>query len=164
MIKIIQMKTNYLLPYRFKKIGWMLLIPSFLLGLYTVISDWQPSFFDVTVPGIFIDEIFGIKKFMGLVENNVLNELLGILFILGGIFVAFSKEKDEDELISSIRLQSLVWATYWNYGILILAFIFLYDLSFFWIMIFNMFTILIFFIVKFNWSLAKLRKSVLYEE
>jgi hypothetical protein len=87
-----------------------------------------------------------------------------VLIILSGLVVAFSKEKLEDELISSIRLKSLVWATYVNYGVLLLAFIFVYDLSFLWIMIFNMFTILVFFIIRFNWQLRKLHNTVSNEE
>jgi hypothetical protein len=58
----------------------------------------------------------------------------------------------------------LVWATYVNYGVLLLAFIFVYDLSFLWIMIFNMFTILAFFIIRFNWQLYKLHNTVSNEE
>jgi hypothetical protein len=114
--------------------------------------------------GIFIDEIVGTKKYFGIISNNVLNEILGVLVIISGLMVAFSKEKNEDEFISKIRLQSLVWATYWNYGILILAFLFVYDLSFLWVMIINMYTIIIFFIIKFNWSLVNLNKTLTYEE
>lgn len=159
-----KMKTNYLLPHRFKKVGWLLFIPSAILGLFMLIYDWTPDFLNVNVFGIFIDEIVGTKKYFGFVSNNILNEILGVLVIISGLMIAFSKERIEDELISKIRLQSLVWATYWNYGILILAFLFVYDFSFFWVMIFNMYTVLIFFIIKFNWSLMNLNKALTYEE
>ena len=162
--KINKMKTNYLLPHRFKKVGWLLFIPSAILGLLTLIYDWTPEFLNVNVFGIFIDEIVGTKKYFGFVSNNILNEILGVLVIISGLMIAFSKERMEDELISKIRLQSLVWATYWNYGILVLAFLFVYDLSFLWVMIFNMYTVLIFFIIKFNWSLINLNKALTYEE
>ncbi len=112
----------------------------------------------------FIDEIIGTTKPFGFISNNILNEILGVLAIISGLMIAFSKERVEDELISKIRLQSLVWATYWNYGILVLAFLFVFDLSFFWVMIFNMYTVLIFFIIKFNWSLVNLNKGLTYEE
>ena len=158
------METNYLLPYRFKKIGWLLFIPSAILGLLTLIYDWTPDFLNVNVFGIFIDEIIGTTKPFGFISNNILNEILGVLAIISGLMIAFSKERVEDELISKIRLQSLVWATYWNYGILVLAFLFVFDLSFFWVMIFNMYTVLIFFIIKFNWSLVNLNKGLTYEE
>ncbi|MCP4977912.1 MAG: hypothetical protein GY931_17320 [Maribacter sp.] len=158
------MNTNYLLPHRFKKIGWLFFIPSAILGLFTIVYDWAPDILDVKVFGIFIEEIVGTKKYFGFIANNILNEILGVIVIISGLMVAFSKEKIEDEFISKIRLQSLVWATYWNYGILVLAFLFVYDFSFLWVMIFNMYTVIIFFIIKFNWSLAKLNKTLTYEE
>lgn len=158
------MNTNYLFPHRYKKWGWMVLIPAAILGFLTVFNDYSPAFLDLPVFAIAVDEIFGERKYFGFIDNNILNEILGVLIILSGLVVAFSKEKLEDELISSIRLKSLVWATYVNYGVLLLAFIFVYDLSFLWIMIFNMFTILAFFIIRFNWQLYKLHNTVSNEE
>lgn len=158
------MNTNYLFPHRYKKWGWMVLIPAAILGFLTVLNDYSPAFLDLPVFAIAVDEIFGERKYFGFIDNNILNEILGVLIILSGLVVAFSKEKLEDELISSIRLKSLVWATYVNYGVLLLAFIFVYDLSFLWIMIVNMFTILAFFIIRFNWQLRKLHNTVSNEE
>jgi len=152
------MKLNYLFPSKYKKIGWIIFFPTLIFGLITVITDFEPEFLDVKVFGVFIDEIFVEKKFLRIINNNILNEILGLFMITGSILVAFSKEVDEDEFISKIRLESLVWATYMNYGILFLAFIFVYDFSFLWVMIFNMFTILIFFIIRFNWQIRRFRK------
>ena len=101
----------------------------------------------------------GEKQFFGMTENNILNEIMGALIIVSGLLVAFSKEKVEDEYIAKTRLESLVWATYLNYGILLIALLFVYDLSFFWVMIFNMFTLLLFFIVRFNYQVYKLKSQ-----
>lgn len=158
------MKLNYLFPNKYKKIGWLILIPSAFIGLITIILDFEPNYLDLNVPAIFIDEVFGEKHFIGIVNNNVLNEILGVLIILSSLLVAFSKEKLEDEYISKIRLESLVWAVYFNYAILLISFLFIFDLSFLWVMIFNMFTILLFFIIRFNWQISKLKKSANYEE
>ena len=158
------MKLNYLFPNRFKKIGLIILIPSLILGLITLITDLEPTFLDLNVPAIFVNDIFGDQEFLGFTENNILNEICGALLITSLILVAFSKEKQEDELIAKIRLESLVWATYLNYGILLFAMLFVYELSFLWVMIFNMFTILMFFIIRFNWQVIKLNKSLSYEE
>jgi hypothetical protein len=95
------------------------------------------------------------------VHNNLLNEITGLLIITSAFLVAFSKEKQEDEFISKIRLESLVWAVYLNYAILIIALLFIYDMSFMWVIIFNMFTILFFFIARFNWEVYKLKKSLI---
>lgn len=158
------MKKNYLFPHKYKKIGWFILVPSAIIGLLTLIYEYEPSFLDFDVPAIFIGGVKGNKKIFGMVHNNILNEILGILVIISSLFVVFSKEKVEDEFIEKIRLESLVWAVYVNYGILLLAFLFIYDFSFLWVMIFNMFTILLFFIIRFNWQISKLKKSTNYEE
>ena len=158
------MKMKYLFPDRYKKIGWLIFVPTLLISIYAVVTDWEPGWLDTDVLAIFVDPILGEDKLIDIIHNNILNELLGVLLILSSLLVAFSKEKDEDEMISKIRLESLVWATYFNYAILILALILVYDVSFYWVMLFNMFTILFFFIVRFNWAIAKFRKSVSYEE
>jgi len=158
------MKLNYLFPHRFKRIGLMILVPFVLLGLYVVNNDIEPEVFDLNVPAIFVDEIIGEQFVFGMTENNVLNEIIGTILILSFLMVAFSKEKQEDELIAKIRLESLVWATYVNYAVLFVAMLFVYGMSFLWVMIFNMFTILLFFIIRFNWQVRKLNKFIGHEE
>ena len=159
------MKLNFLFPNKFKRIGWLTLIPSVIIGLLTLIYEYEPSFLDFNVPAIFVDELFSVnKKTFRMVTNNILNEILGVLIIISTFLVAFSKEKSEDEYISKIRFESLAWAVYFNYAILILTLLFIYDFAFLWVMVFNMFTVLLFFIVRFNWQISKLKKSASYEE
>jgi hypothetical protein len=159
------MKLNFLFPNKFKRIGWFTLIPSAIIGLSTLIYEYEPSFLDFNVPAIFVDELFSVnKKTFRMVTNNIINEILGVLIIISTFFVAFSKEKSEDEYISKIRFDSLAWAVYFNYAILILTVLFIYDFAFLWVMVFNMFTVLLFFIVRFNWQISKLKKSASYEE
>lgn len=160
------MKLNFLFPNKFKKVGWLILIPSSIIGLVTLISAYEPSFLDFNIPAIFVDELTlsDNQRLFGIVNNNILNDILGILIIVSSLFVAFSKEKSEDEYISKIRLESLVWAVYVNYAILLFSFLFIFDFSFLYVMIFNMFTVLLFFIIRFNWQISKLKKSAGYEE
>ena len=158
------MKFNYLFPSKYKKVGWLLLIPSAILGLLILIFEYEPGFLSINVPAILTNNFMGEKQIIGLIQNNVLDEILGILVIVSSLLVAFSKEKSEDEYISKIRLESLVWAVYFNYGILLFSFLFIFDMSFPWVMIFNMFTLLLFFIVRFNWQISKLQKSTSNEE
>lgn len=158
------MKINYLFPSKYKKVGWFILLPTLIFGMYTVVFDYEPAFLDIDVFAIFVDSFMGDVKNFGFVNNNILNEILGVLMIVSSILVAFSKEIDEDEFISKIRLESLVWATYVNYIILLIAFLLVYDFSFFWVMVFNMFTILIFFIIRFNIQIRKFKKSVINEK
>lgn len=158
------MKLNYLFPHAYKRIGLTLLIPLMITGWFVINFDVEPEFLDFKVPAIFVDEIFGEKFMFGLTENNVLNEIIGVALIVCFLMVAFSKEKQEDELIEKIRLDSLVWATYANYTVLLFSILFVYGISFLWVMICNMFTILLFFIIRFNWQVKVLNKNMGHEE
>lgn len=163
-LKTIIMKTNYLFPNRYKKLGWLLFIPGIILGIVFLIYQSDISLFNIKVFAIAEEAIFNDTTFFSISENNVLDEISSILIIIGALLIAFSKEKSEDEFISKIRLESLVWATYINYAILILAIIFVYDMTFFWVLVFNMFTLLVFFLVRFNWALYKSKNQINDEE
>ena len=78
---------------------------------------------------------------------------------MGGMFVAFAKQKTEDEFIMKLRLLSFQWAILINYSLLLLCFIFIYDLSFLSVMVYNMFTVLILFIFRFHYLLYKFNDS-----
>jgi membrane protease YdiL (CAAX protease family) len=158
------MKTDFLLPHKWKKAGWIIFIPAFVFGLIITITDYEPAMLDVPVLAFITDGVLGDWNFFNIYQNNIVDEILAILLILSAMVVVFSREKEEDELISRIRLESLAWAMYVNFGILLLAFVFVYDMAFFWVMTFNMFTPLIITMVRFNWLVAKLRKDVGHEE
>lgn len=146
------MKQNFLLPKVFKKIGWLLFILGILFGIVFLILEDEIHFLDLPVFAIANEEVLSTTVFFSVVKNNVFDELIGLLLIAGGLFIAFSKEETEDEFIAKIRLESLVWATYFNYAILMLSVIFVYGMSFFGVLVFNMFTLLLFFIIRFNWA------------
>ncbi|MEC8738890.1 MAG: hypothetical protein VXX63_03340 [Bacteroidota bacterium] len=154
------MKFNYLFPYKYKKPGWALFILGFLLGLLSISYLRENSLFNCKVFAFFGEELFGGKYFFSIITNNILDELACIFLIFGAFFIAFSKENSEDEFISKIRLESLVWSTYMSYGVLLLAVIFVYGIPFFWVLAFNMFTLLTFFIVRFKWAVVKFKKQI----
>ena len=159
-LKLLIMKTNYLFPYNFKKIGWILFIPGVILAVIYFLIDTEPNFLDFKVFSIADEQVMGASAFFKVTKTNILDEMIGLLLIVGSIFIALSKQKHEDEFISKIRLESLVWATYLNYSILLFAIIFIYSMSFFWVLVGNMFTLLIFFTIRFNWVLYKSKKLV----
>lgn len=159
------MKTNYLFPNRFKKIGWFLFIPGILLGILYLFFEFDDAIlFNIKVFAIAEEGILSDVIFFSISENNVLDEIISTLLITGAILIAFSKEKYDDEFISKIRLESLAWATYVNYAILVLAIIFVYDMAFYWVLVFNLFTLLVFFLIRFNWALYKSKNQIRDEE
>jgi hypothetical protein len=151
---------SILIPHKYKKLGWYLLLPSFLGGIILLLSNFEsPIDWKINVFAIFYDGFFTPKKYFGITEVNVISNLTAILFLVGGLLVVFSKEKIEDELIHNIRLNALQWAVFTNYLFLLLAVLFIYGTPFFTVMVCNMFTIIIIYIPRFYFLLWKLSKT-----
>ena len=60
------MKVKYLFPNKYKKIGLFILIPLAIIGLLTLILDYEPDFLTLNVPAIFINELFGDNYLFGM--------------------------------------------------------------------------------------------------
>lgn len=162
--KIDCMKTHFLFPNLFLRIGWILFIPSFLflLNIAAIDDSIVYSLFDVKIYALYYDDFLGHESgFFKKIENNIGDEIFVIGMILGGILIGFSKLKSEDEMISKIRYESLVWATYLNYGIIIFLTIFIYGVSYYNILMYNTFTLILFFILRFHYKIYKLNKATL---
>lgn len=126
------MKYNLLFPRRFKLVGGILSVLSAVLGSINLYGDYL-------LPHI----------------GDYSDETASIGLILGLLFLGFSKQKVEDEMIERLRLQSLQLSLYVNYMLLIFAIIVFYDFQFLHVLLYNMFTILIVFNFRFFWLLRK---------
>jgi hypothetical protein len=153
------MINKFLLPNKFKIIGWILFIPATVLGIILTITGFQIDWLNAKVFAIFSDGAIGKAHKFGFMETNVTNTAVGVLFIIGAMLVGFSKEKKEDEFIANLRLSSLLWAVAVNYILLFLAFFFVYGTPFLTVMVYNMFTVLILFIARFNYILYRNSKT-----
>ena len=154
------MPHKLLLPNRFKKIGWFILISATIPGIILVFSGFESMPLHAKVFALFNDEFLGKNQSFSFINTNITNTIVGTLFIAGALLVGFSKEKNEDEFIASLRQSSLLWAVLVNYILLLFSFVFIYGTSFLNVMLYNMFTVLVFFIVRFNYVLYRNSKSV----
>ncbi len=165
------MKTKFLLPHRFKILGWLIFIPALILGiLHLIVFSFQNIEFlreflikinpETKVFALLSQGLFQDTVYFKVVETHILHKVIAVLIILGGMFIAFSRQRTEDEFIAKIRLESLVWAIYINYAILLFCFLFIHGIVFMQIMVMNLFSILIVFILRFHYLLYKLKKSI----
>ncbi|MGE7773136.1 hypothetical protein ACQKLP_00340 [Chitinophaga sp. NPDC101104] len=139
------MKPKYLLPHVYKKIGWWLAIPAILFTLCATseLGDWLSTSEKIrNILGDATEEVGLISIFVGL------------------LLISFSREKDEDEYISRLRLESLQLAVIINYILLIIATLVFHWLDFLAVMIYNMFTVLVIFIIRFNFLIYRQKKSL----
>lgn len=154
------MNANFLFPNKFRIIGWILLIPAAILGFMVIFKNFEFSFLDFKVLSLLPDTFSTPPSSLwNIVENNFTDEIALILIIIGALLVAFSKEKNEDEYISKIRLESLMWATYITFAIQIFCILFFYEFTFLKAIIINTFTILIVFIIRFNFIIYRSKRQ-----
>ncbi|MCF6132427.1 hypothetical protein [Flavobacterium wongokense] len=154
------MKTNFLFPNKFKTLGWILFIPSFVISLLiSVLNINTDSYLKIKVFALVNDEMFNKNSYFSIIENSVFDELLLFGLIIGGILIGFSKLKIEDEFTSKIRYESLVWASYVNYGLILLFTIFIFGISYLNVLFYNTFAMLFFFIIRFHYQIYKLNKA-----
>jgi len=100
-----------------------------------------------------------------LFTNQHLFSIVSTILVLVGLFlIAFSKEKIEDEQISQLRLDSLRWAIYLNYLILLLSLIFTNGIDLIDILRLNIWVPLVFFIIRFRWVIYRLNRSLKMEK
>lgn len=158
------MKKLPLIPTKYKPLGWIILIPSLILGIFLIVTDLESSWLTLPVFAIIGSGILTETKYFSIIETDVILTITGVLIIVGGLLVAFSREKFEDEFISNMRLSSFQWAVFVNYAIMLLCFLFIYGPTFFTVMTFNMFTVLLLFIIRFNYLLFKNRQSMADEK
>ncbi|MBR2637977.1 MAG: hypothetical protein IKD40_03935 [Bacteroidaceae bacterium] len=153
------MKTNYLLPTVFSKIGWFLFVPSLILGIYYLFGN------DAVIN---IGGSSAIALFDGITETEVLSttyndswtdEILIITTTLSMLFIGFSREKEEDECIANIRMNSLVWSIMVSSMVLIAATLLIFGVPYLTFMTIYMFCVLLLFIIKYKFALYMFRKD-----
>ncbi len=142
------MKTKLLLPHKFKRAGIIIALPALVLMILVLYFDTAFPFLTYVARGKPIT-LEGVL-FWHLPSHNFTGDVAAVLLMTGLLLVAFSQEKYEDERIAKIRLESLLWALLANSLLVIAAIIFVYGTYFLVVMMYNICTPLIIFIVRFN--------------
>ena len=138
------MKTTLLLPNGFKKIGWAIFVPAFLLGCSIC--------------------FFGENFDRWLFRETVMNNIAIIGTVVGALFIGFSREKIEDEMIQHIRLNALMAAMWINYLLLIVVSLSIYNINYLTVMACGMATPLVIFLLVYHFNLYKLNRNLHHEK
>jgi hypothetical protein len=148
---------SILIPHSYKKIGWILLIPSLIAGLVFIVLDFNfPIEPKINTWGLFGKGLeIGTEKqpAFRISEIELFPNLISVLLIIGGMLVMFSKEKKEDEFINQIRLHSLQFSVFINYTLLLNCIFFIHGFVFLDVMVYNMFTVIFIYIIRFHYLL-----------
>jgi membrane protein CcdC involved in cytochrome C biogenesis len=144
------MKKLPLLPHIYQRVGFLLFIPFLLLSISYAGWDYEIPWLSYSKPS---------QQLIDFNNHNFTDELALAGLIVSLLLISFSKEKIEDEAIQFFRLASLQWAVLVNYLILILCVMLVYGSGFLSVILYNMFTVLVIFIVRFRFVLYQHNKS-----
>lgn len=145
------MKQIKLFPHSFQRIGYVLLVPFLALSIAHMFGNYNLPWLEFKMPEKNILEFSS--------SQNFTDELAAVGLIISLGFIAFSREKIEDEAIQYFRLEALQWAVYANYLVLIISILAVYGTNFFQVMAYNMFTVLIIFVLRFRYVLFQYNKA-----
>ena len=146
---------SYLFNNKFKKIsGWVFYL-SIPIGLFLMLTDRIQDIFVVNVFSIFSHDWIGSERGFGWIENGLGDEVFTLLIIISGLVNSFSREKIEDELISRIRLESLSLSLFISFGIIIVSTLLVFNINYMYVLIFNLFLIILLFNLIFKFRLFK---------
>ena|ERR1700744_2288266 len=151
------MKSRFLFPHKWRVAGFALLLLAAFMVVYNCITSGGITATTGLSGGFFNKPL---SEQIAIAANDV--EYLSV--IIGLLLIGFSKEKVEDEQIVQLRLDSLQWAVYVNYSILILCIILINGLGFLSVMVYNIMSQLIFFIIRFRWKVYQLNLQLKNDE
>lgn len=139
------MQKEFLLPNSLKKVGWVLFATSLAMGIWSMVLDFDFSRSEILSPL--------------LLEGPLLNNYVVIGLWVGAIFVGCSREKIEDEMIGRIRLNALLAGFYLQAAFIIVATFITNNLNYLDIMIVNLVTFPLIFVVTYQGILRHTLKS-----
>ena len=135
---------DLLLPYYWKLIG-------VFLGLLGIVSAILYTWFDFrfSIPVFAVYSAFFETKLFTTFRTNFADELTLILLICSMGLIVFSKEKNETEGLDLIRLKALARAVIANFIFLLLSVLFIYGSGFIVILVVNIFSLTMFYLIFF---------------
>ncbi len=149
------MKRKLLMPHWCKVIGWIVMLPLGVAGIFWVSLSLIDLFELSESPEV-------LTKMLNFIEENL--ELYITLLSLSMLMVAFSREKDEDEYVAAVRSHYLMLAFYIDVVFLVITAFAVPGLAYLVIMELQMFLILLLHIIMFNIAMAVIRKKRGHEE
>jgi hypothetical protein len=148
---------SFLLPYWLKIPGYFFLTGGLILGFFRFNMGWEPRFLDLRVFAVY--SVYFDTKFLQLIDNNIIEELSGILFIAGLFFIAFTSDKQETADSLKLRTRALYLACYAEAIFLLLSLIFTFGMAYVYMMILNIAMPFALYVLIYRIMLAKRRLS-----
>ncbi len=135
---------------------WVGVLITFFAIILNVIFFWTDLRW--TIPVFAISSYFMEHKMFTAFPTNVTDEIILLFYLLGLGLIVFSKEKNETVEIENLKYKSLSKAVFYNTLFLIVSVLFVYGGSYIGILVLNLFSIFIIYLVIFYLGKRKMKK------
>ena len=152
------MKKNYLLPHAFKKIGLAMFVPFLAACVWLLLGPGECEWLSVKVPALLTLDLMATSQWFGMTVTDPVNEICMLGLLISLVFLALSKERDEDEMTAAVRMQSFVWSFWCTAIVMLIVILFVYDFAFMYFAFASVFVCFILYICKFNYEMIKIRR------
>lgn len=139
---------SYLLPGSFRFAGFIFMIAGTILGIMRFYFGIKPDLFEQKVFALY--SVYLKTKTLKIVNDQLVEEIVGILLIAGLFMIAFAREKNENPQVNSIRLKAFFISIYLNTLFLIVSILFTFGLAFIYMTIINLVLQLFIYIIVFQ--------------
>lgn len=143
---------KFLLPFQWKLAGIVLAIAGTISALFYSLFD-----FKYKMPVFALYSSFLETKTFATFRTNVADEITLILLLAGLSLMVFSKEKFEKEGMDALRFKAFMMALIINNLFLLFSILFIFGTGFIAMLVLNIFSFLILYIVFFYWNVRKLK-------
>ena len=136
--------NHLLLPYKFKWVGTVLVCLGMVGLVFYIWFDFR-----LILPVLAVVSSFLETKTFIILQTNVADELILLSFLAGFFFLIFSKEKTETVYLDQLRARAFSKAVVANMVLLLFSILFVYGNGFMAIILLNLFSVFIFYLIFF---------------
>lgn len=148
---------NLLLPHYWRYVGIILTLAGLFFTVLYLLFD-----FTFKVPVFAVYSSFLETKMLVTIKTNFSDELTLLLLVTGMGLMVFSREKTENEINEALRLNALAKALILNLALTLLSVIFVYGSGFIGVLVFNLISVPLFYLLIFHWQKRKWQRRSLF--
>lgn len=141
---------KFLLPYPWKFAGIFLSLCGIVLAIFYLWFDFR-----FTLPVFAVYSSFLETKMFTTFSTNFADDLILLLLLCGFGLIVFTKERIESEQMDLFRIKAVVIAFIANIIFLIFSVLFIFGSGFIGVLVLNLFSLPIFYLIIFNYLKRK---------
>lgn len=148
---------SLLLPWKTRWWGGVIFVLGFIFSYLRFILGIKPVFLNAKVFAIYSKYLD--SKYFQIIGNHLSEEICLFFLILGSGLLALSKQKNEKSEYIYLRVNSFLFAIYFNSAFLLLSVLFVYGLAFIGVIAISMISIPLIYFLIFQFKVFQYNKK-----